>query len=200
MSVLSHAVVAQDDPTIKPLPSFLDTIEKKAPDTSDSSSAEEDISAPQKDEPKAKMDMSDIPDEFIDEASQFGEDCRNHHEMPMYFDCRCMGVKFLDARMELGASASKSEVQNRLGKACKDGTGIAGQLYERCLNDFVNAPENVGPEEYCSCYGNTFAKLFEDWPSLLTQSAKVALTSKAQLICQNPEAARRIYGPGAVVR
>ena len=100
----------------------------------------------------------------------------------------------------MGPDASPSGVQNRLGKACKDGTGIAGQLYEECLNDFVNAPTHLDPEEYCSCYGNTFAEYFEDLPGRMNPRTKIALLSKAKLTCQDPAAARRIYGNGVLTR
>ncbi len=189
------------DPTIKPLPSFLDDIGKNDILSEEKDSDPEmDMTAPENEDSISTIDLSDVPDEFLTEASKFGETCRNHHEMPLYYDCRCMGVKFLDARIELGPDASHSEVQDQLGKACKDGTGIAGQIYKNCFNDFLNAPKELDPEEYCSCFGNTFAKLFEDWPSRLSRRAEIALRSKAQVMCQNPRAAKRLYGAGAVIR
>ena len=198
-SMVPYVALAQDDSTIKPLPGFLDNIGKtqEAP-AEEITPPKTDISAPKTE--TQKSDLSDIPDEYIIEASQFGEKCRNDYTMPLYFDCRCLGVKYLDARIEMGPDASPSGVQNRLGKACKDGTGIAGQLYEECLNDFVNAPTHLDPEEYCSCYGNTFAEYFEDLPGRMNPRTKIALLSKAKLTCQDPAAARRIYGNGVLTR
>ena len=146
--------------------------------------------------PKApgQSDMSDIPDDFIIEASTFGERCRNDLTMPLYFDCRCMAVKYLDNRIELGKDASPSVIRNRLGDECKSATGIAGKIYKNCLVDFSAAPKHLDPEEYCSCFGNTFAQFFESYPGKMQLSTESSLMGKARLKCQDPEAAFKLYG------
>lgn len=141
-----------------------------------------------------KSDMSDIPDDYIIEASKFGEECRNHREMPLYFNCQCLAVTYLDHRIDLGPEAHSSAVRNMLGGECKDGTGIAGKLYEECLNDFVNAPKHLDPETFCSCYSNTFSKYFESSNGEMNPRMKLSFLSRSRLQCQNPEAARKIYG------
>jgi len=140
--------------------------------------------------------MTAVLSRFLIEASNFGERCRNDKDMKLYFDCRCMGAEYLDRRIKLGPSASASEVQNSLGITCKDGTGVAGEMYEHCLNDFINAPTELDPEEFCQCYANSFAKYYEDLSGRLTIKAKIALKSRARMVCQRPATARRIYGNG----
>lgn len=150
--------------------------------------------APQIKKAPKKSDMSDLPDDYIIEASKFSETCRNDKKMPLYYNCECLAVEYLDHRKDLGPDASKEAVKNRLGDHCKDGTGIAGQLYEKCLYDYATAPKHVDPEEFCSCYGNTFASLFEKSRGALYPQIEISFLSKARLKCSNPEAARKIYG------
>jgi len=142
-----------------------------------------------------KTGFEDVPDEFILEATAFEEACRNNHKQKLYFDCRCLSIKYLEARIERGKEAPVSAIENMLGDSCKDGTGIAGQLYEECLSDFVAAPLEKDPEEFCSCYGNTFAQYFENLEGRLTVRARGAFKSRARLRCRNPETANELYGP-----
>lgn len=192
---LSGAAIAQDDTTLKPLPDFLKDrpIPPSQPAIAQETYKGPDL-APEEEKRVNRSDLSDIPDEYIIEASKFGEECRNDRKMPLYFDCRCVAVRYLDTRIELGPESTPSAVRNQLGAACKDGTGIAGQLYERCLLDINNAPTHLDPEEFCSCYGNTFAKYFEDFDQVMGTKAEISLKSKARLTCQDPVTARRIYG------
>lgn len=202
LGIFSFSAYAQlEDPTVKPLPEFLDGIggnNTALPPEEPKEDETKEMVAPKPERPKS--DLSDIPDEYIIEASKFGEECRNDYTLPLYFDCRCMAVTFLDERIKRGPDASVSGIRNSMGDKCKDGTGIAGQIYEECLNDFVNAPKHLDPEEFCSCYGNTYAEIFEDFSGAVTAKANIALRSKAKTVCQDPVAGRRIYGPGAIPR
>ena len=153
-----------------------------------------DLMAPKEEPAIRKKDMSDIPDEYIMEATQYGEECRNDDKLPLYFDCRCMTVHYLDVRKKLGPEASVSAVRSQLGGRCKDGTGIAGVAYEKCLGNFLLAPKNVNLEDFCGCYSNRFAKMYESLPGAMSARAEIALKSRARTECASPETARRIYG------
>lgn len=193
---------AQDtDTSIKPLPDFIQERPiRSVPLPEPLNDGQSDIAAPDRPDEERRSDMSDIPDEYIIEASQFGEMCRNEGDMRNYYDCRCMAIKYLDARIEFGPEVGPSFVKTALVKAndCKDATGIAGRIYERCLLDINNAPTHLDPEEYCSCYGNTFAKYFENITKNMTLMTKINLKTRAQLRCRDPIAAQRIYGSDPV--
>ena len=204
--------IAQEDTTLKPLPDFLSAPDDSAltdsalPDASAEDVANQTesdllgiLTPDEQTQEQEPSDLDEIPDEFIIEASNFGESCRNNSEMSKYFDCRCMAVKYLDKRIEAGPEALASHIQNSLGYECKDGTGVSGELYEKCLYNITNAPKHLDPEEYCSCYGNTFAKMYESYPRRLSTKVKIAFLSRAQLACRDPRAARRVYG-SAVTR
>jgi len=180
-TAMSFSAYAQlEDPTIKPLPEFLGDIDKNEPSPEaqippkDNSA---DMAAPEVTQPKS--DLSDIPDEYIIEASQFGELCRNDHTMPKYFDCRCMAVAFLDQRIERGPDTSATSIRNSITTGCKDASGAAGEVYQYCLNDFENAPTHLDPEEFCTCYGNTYAETFERFRSVVTAKTDISLRARA---------------------
>ena len=193
---ISFGAVAQqlDDPTVKALPEFLDDIGKEPSPPAEKTPKDSavDMAAPEAEQ--SASDLSDIPDEYIIEASQFGEYCRNDHTMPKYFDCRCMAVAYLDKRIERGPYVSASSIRNKITKECKDASGAAGDVYQHCLTDIENAPTHLDPEEYCSCYGNTYAETFERFNGLVTAKTDVALKARAKTICSDPLTAQQIYG------
>jgi len=197
-SVSAHAQILED-PTIKPLPEFLDhsTRDETLPQADEVQKDNAiDMAAPEATKPES--DLSDIPDEFIIEASDFAEECRNDHTMPMYYDCRCLSVAYLDERIRRGPESGADSIRRTITKQCKDASGIAGQIYEHCLTDFVNAPKHLDPEEYCSCYGNTYAKYYEGFDGLATARVNISIKARAKTVCADPAAARRVYGRGAV--
>lgn len=198
LAILPMGAYAQEDTTMKPLPSFLDNIGdgEDAPIESEPAPADEpSYAAPQSAAPKT--DLSQVSDAVIIEVTKYGEECRDDDEMNKYFDCRCLASEYLDARMKLGEDASAADVKMEIRDRCRNAAGIAGSVYERCLENIMMQPKDKSPEEFCSCYANTYGKYLETWPRQLTRRTTMGLKSKAQLVCQDQRAARRIYGPGA---
>ena len=151
--------------------------------------------APQQQETMAPPNRySDIPDVYLIEAMNYAQECSDSQVMQLYYDCRCMGAEYLERRIALGPEAPRSQVAQRIGPACADGTGIAGSLYQDCKKNYVQVPANVGVEDYCSCYGNTYAKMFERMNRPLLSREHVALMTQARVACANPSTARRIFG------
>jgi len=138
--------------------------------------------------------LADVPDEYIIEAAQYADKCSSHHKLSLLYDCQCLSVQYLDKRLERGPSVPAASIENLLGRECKDGTGMAGKLYSECLGDFNNAPKHLDPEEFCSCYGNSFAEMYQDLPGRMSSKLQIAIMSKARLTCMDPAAAKRVYG------
>lgn len=135
-----------------------------------------------------------IPDEYITEAVNYVRECEVNSLMSKYYDCRCMGVEYLDRRISLGPDAPASQLAQTIGPLCADGTGIAGRFYEQCSADYLNVPVGVDIDEYCACYANTYAKLFENYGRPLYSRDHVKLMTRARLSCRNPGLAQRFYG------
>lgn len=144
--------------------------------------------------PAFNNDYTDIPDEWIKEAQAFGKECAQSRIMPMYFDCRCMEVQYLDRRITLGPETDKSVLVQGIGPKCSDGTGISGHLYNNCKQYSLLLPADIDLEKFCSCYGNTYAKEYEQLNISLNSQQHIGLMSMARLTCRNPRAARFIYG------
>lgn len=138
--------------------------------------------------------MSSKPDKLNSEAMEFQQICLNDDEMPLYYDCQCLAGDYAEKRKELGPDASRSAVQNRLGARCKDGTGIAEKLNRTCQENVATLPKGHDPEAFCECYSKKFTAFFENLDGRLAPSMKITFLSRARLTCQDPEAARKIYG------
>lgn len=149
---------------------------------------------PSSSEDSAQFDKKDAPKDYIKEAQEFEEICRNDREMPLYFKCGCLAEEYLDHRKDLGPEAHSSAVRNRLGEQCKDGSGIAAKTEADCVDDTANAPKGKDLKEFCECYGSKFGKLFEQSPGRMNPRMKVKFMSMARLKCMDPEAAAKIYG------
>lgn len=154
-----------------------------------------DILAPREgNKPDLKYKDEDLPIEFIKEALNFGEECGDSRIMSMYFDCHCMATEFLDQRIKLGPETDKEVIAQNVGPQCADGAGIAGRLYETCKQDYVSVPVELDLEEFCSCYGNTYAKLYERLGITLNSTKHIRLMTQSKLACRNPNLAQRFYG------
>lgn len=205
---LSVSANAQED-RLRPLPDFLQDTPDVAPPLipeaapppvqEDSDDFAPSLLAPtprqsEQNTSTSRDDLKDIPDEYIEEAIAFGRECSSDPQMQLYFDCRCMTVKYLDRRIELGKDAHFSAVRLGVGPQCADGTGIAGQLFEGCKGRYSQIPAGKDPEDFCSCYGNTYAKLYENYGRVLRSPQHVSFMAQARMACTNSENARRIYG------
>lgn len=145
-------------------------------------------------EPAEHHRYDDVPDEYLIEAMDFADECSNDQSMPLYYDCRCMGAEYLERRIKLGPDAAASLVRQTIGPSCADGTGIAGRFYEDCAQNYVSVPDNVSVEDFCSCYGNTYAKMFERLDRPLMSREHIQIMTMARVTCRDPNQARRIFG------
>ena len=78
------ALAQESDTAIKPLPDFIQNRPNvEEPETTPPGMTGDEASplaAPESSAPSARIDMSDVPDSYIIEASKFGEECRNDKE------------------------------------------------------------------------------------------------------------------------
>ena len=158
------------------------------------SDAEALLSAPQEESAPGNNPYEDVPDDYLREAIAYQEECESSSKMSNYYDCRCMSAEYLDRRIEMGERATPSAIKLSIGTICADGTGIAGDLYEDCRSDFARDADfepGTDPEEFCSCYGNTYAKLYESYGKVLNSNDHVRLMTTSRLVCSRPERAQR---------
>lgn len=127
----------------------------------------------------------DVPYSYIVEAQNFHEECLADSRLFQFYDCKCLSVKFLDRRVEVGPGPGKKTIMLSLQGECKDGTYVAGMKYEECMNNgtVMFSPRKT-PEEYCACLGNETARLYESRSVLPGTYSYIRLVSQAHLNCQ----------------
>ncbi len=132
---------------------------------------------------------ANLPQEYILEAQQFFSRCKSSGTMSPYYNCKCLATKYLDKRIELGPEASDNDISFAIEGECPDASEAAGYKYTQCLKQLGAIPPRTDPEEYCSCYANTFAKLYEQNRKGPSSKVFVRLQAQAMTICRNPDLA-----------
>src|SRR5690606_13440273 len=90
-----------------------------------------------------------------------------------YFNCACLAGTFLQVREKLGSIAPQDEIISDIlygeNARCANPEGIAGKVYENCMESSkVTREYHKDNEEYCTCVANTSAKRFAARPQLNT--------------------------------
>ncbi len=151
---------------------------------------------PKESDPEPYFDM---PEQYIQEAQKYHTLCERTGSMWMYYDCKCLASTFLDKRIAMGPKVSPTAIASAIAGQCADASKAAGYEYQECVKNGVMMPINIPVEEYCSCYANTYAKLYEkynrDGPSARTF---VHFQTQAYISCSDPEAAKKLF-PGQQV-
>ncbi len=142
---------------------------------------------------KPKNEYLEIPTAYIDEAIAYGEKCAANPQMTQYYNCECMAVRYLDERVEVGPDTNESLIALKIDNQCRDGTQAAGVMYSKCLRGGLRPPEGMDLDKFCSCVGNTYAKLYENGRSSMSSGLYIAMRSRSITACQNPDLSRRVY-------
>ncbi len=135
----------------------------------------------------------DIPDEYIQEAQKFFTKCENTAGMYQYYDCKCLSLKYLDKRIEKGPDAQTQNIALAISHECPDATIAAGYEYQKCLEHQTLMPKDITPEKYCTCYANTYAKLYESSKASPGSKTFVPLRARAYITCQDEHLAQKLY-------
>lgn len=138
-------------------------------------------------------DLSSLPDEYIEESFAFHNECTGDNDYYNYYDCNCLAMAYLDARVKAGAETHHSLLKQNIRKLCLDPTGMTGELFNNCLNDRPDSFSDLPQEEFCTCYANTFGKLFEYYKIPPSSSVTVTMRKQARIACRDRELALRLY-------
>ena len=105
----------------------------------------------------------DMQEELLAEAERYYNTCLNSGTYASYHDCRCLGGKYLDKRLELGPKADEYTVSSKIESECVDKVSIAGFSYEKCTRMFVYAHlSNL--KQFCACFANKVAEMYAKDP------------------------------------
>jgi len=107
----------------------------------------------------AALDLSEIPDVILKEMDQIQKNCQENYFYSNFHDCRCIAIKFLDARIKSNPVRSKESVLNTVQNQCADEVAVAGFIYRGCSSYLsYKAPEDF--EGVCSCAANDVARQY----------------------------------------
>jgi len=144
------------------------------------------------DEKKIK-ELSEIPDEYLEEAMSFNEQCKQSPHLSEYYDCDCLGAKYLNKRIEYEDEISAGSIKLSIEKQCKSSTNTAGMRFKQCMGDAPVLPEVSSLESYCECFANTFAKLYGISKGKPGPKLNIAIHERAAITCRDPALASRLY-------
>ena len=139
-------------------------------------------------EPQKKRDkMDDVPDEYIQEAVAYYEECESSHKINNYYNCECHSLAFLDERIKLGSSAPVSEIQQNINRQCRDAIGAAGPTYNECLRKANRFKAGTDPEKYCACVANTYVENVNRLAPGISSSSIVNFKTNAYITCNQKQ-------------
>ncbi len=94
------------------------------------------------------------------EAIDVYQECTTTSYLSNYHDCRCVAGAFYNARLAEPAPTQRGVLLGTILPQCPDLPRIASIKYQQCIDwAKLQRPDNY--QEYCQCYGATFAKNFE---------------------------------------
>lgn len=128
------------------------------------------------------------PEEMEEEAIGVYNRCATHMLKKQYYDCECIGGKFLTMREEVGPYKEQflmiEEIYTNPGDCVSDAS-IAGDQFSSCMNSVGIYRAKTSPEEqqqYCECIGREATKAFTANPGL-SKGALTNMGSRAIVTC-----------------
>lgn len=110
----------------------------------------------------------EIQSDLMIEAEKEYQKCTRKGAYSKYYDCRCIAIKFLDARIKRGPEAHSQHILGEVTLECPYAAGVAGLSYRKCESMF--AMGIVGDlDKFCTCFANSVAKTFSAKPSMHSQ-------------------------------
>lgn len=125
--------------------------------------------------------------EQYEESMAVTDSCKAYNYTNIHYDCDCMGMKFLELRLSKGPDANAFWLKEEAKRKCPNVPEVAGLMYSRCLHW---APTHQGEnyEEFCTCYGNEFAKIYSTNPDdnqLVVEDQMIRALGKCNVNAQN---------------
>lgn len=140
----------------------------------------------------------EIPEAYIQEAENFNQYCEYKDMMRTHYDCECLAAHFLEERIAKGVHVKRAEIMAAIEKQCLDASEAAFQQYSQCKANTLLLPKKIEAETYCTCYGNEYAKIFEEDKLKITSPNIIRVQTKAHSKCSKGSYAVDTYGADAV--
>lgn len=113
--------------------------------------------------PGASIDPSQIPDILLKEVEEIQKNCTYNTFYAAFHDCRCVAVKFLDARLNSDPEGSRDAIYQRVANECPNEPGIAGHIFTGCV-DVMQYARPKDFDKFCTCAANDVARSYTNQP------------------------------------
>jgi hypothetical protein len=131
------------------------------------------VAAPSANGPAPIKGETKIDPAFLQEMENFYGRCSNNSVTATYYDCRCLAVKYLDKRIELGRYYEPQELMNEIRGECANPAEIAGYSYGVCTKQLALMDRSENAPAYCECFANAFAKSYLRRPQLSSRYIQI---------------------------
>lgn len=131
--------------------------------------------------------------EQLDEALQVTQDCKQGSFSTTFFDCDCVGMKFLENRQKMGDKADAVQILIASRKSCPNAAGLAGSSEAQCQTWAAPMrPRDFKP--FCACFANRLGRTYEKNPSM-NEMVREAQMTEAFSFCD-----RGVFGQDRINR
>lgn len=116
----------------------------------------------------------------LKQAEAVGDICRNSNERD-YFDCDCVTLNYLQGLMTSKAMQQQPDqytLKDAAKKSCATTPPIAGRGYANCMTWAPKVRQDY--EEFCTCYGNAYAKEFARNPATTIRGNEQVMAAALQ--------------------
>lgn len=117
----------------------------------------------------------ELQKEILEEAQYVHDRCERNSLYATLFECRCLAVKFIDARIAQGPDEDALALAEKQGSECINKPGIAGYGWKQCQELTYNMP--YGRDEYCTCFANKYVEEYMKSPQAISPVLKRAMTN-----------------------
>jgi len=119
---------------------------------------------------------------LVQETQEVYDYCNGRELFASLHDCRCVASNFFEERIvNPVVSNSIIGIADSVADNCPNIPGVAGYAYTQCYSSHASTIP-YGIEDYCRCYANKFAELYEANPSSSLQYLS-GLGANAMLQC-----------------
>lgn len=149
------------------------------------------LGAPRKDNPKSSAAEEVYrqlpPDEqlrLLDEMEFIYAECQKKKMFSGLHDCQCVAMAFLDERiLNYDPLRTPASVANGVARQCPSEENAAGYAFTECQRTYRSQMPK-GLEPFCTCYANTFARLYIKNPEAHISNL-TGIGSSALLTCSD---------------
>lgn len=121
-----------------------------------------DLNTPNNAQTVEVIDPKDIPETILKEMQGIEKDCETNYFYNSFHNCKCVAVKYLDARIKSDPNIPKERVFNKVANQCPDETAIAGYIYKNCAEYMKNVRKDY--VSFCTCNANNVARSYSKNP------------------------------------